>query len=165
MSAGGTHGCWTGAMRTSENTPSTRPRVYGLHLLATHTGSFSVVILFILFFVLFFAGNAGRYEQGSHCNSTHPEHPPQKFPSTQLFARHESTPLTMRALTDSPSFTFSRHRRRGRRLGHYHPSRLGHRPGRLDRRARRRPGRHHDHRLDRRPGRRPDRPDRRRLDR
>jgi hypothetical protein len=80
--------------RTSENSSSTRPRVYGLHLLATHTGSFSVVVLFILFFVLF-AGNAGRQDKGSHCNSSHPKHPPQKIPSTQLFARHKSTPLTM----------------------------------------------------------------------
>ena len=64
-----------------------------LHLLEVHTGFCSVFLLFIIV-VFFFAGNARRQGQGSHCNSTRPDYPPQELPSTQLFTGHKFTPST-----------------------------------------------------------------------
>ncbi len=79
--------------RSSQNSSSRHLGEYGLHLLEAHADSFSVVLFTIV--IVFFARDAGRQDQGSHCNSTHPKHPPQEIPSTQLFAGHKSTPLLL----------------------------------------------------------------------
>ncbi len=57
-----------------------------------HVYPFTWPLIVFFFFLIFFAGNAGRQDQGSRRHSAHPEHPSQELPSAQLFAVHESTP-------------------------------------------------------------------------